>query len=140
MALSTQDALIYLMVVSASSDTALSDTELERIETLIARLPVFDGYDHGNLAAAASACADLINGHEGLDGVLDMAVAAIPTRLQDTAYALAVEVAAVDLRLEQEELRLLEELRDRLELDRLVTAAIETAARARHRRLVPATH
>ena len=66
-----------------------------------------------------------------------MAIAAIPKRLQDTAYALAVEVAAVDLRLEQEELRFLEMIRDRLDLDRLVTAAIETAARARHRRLVP---
>ena len=44
------------------------------------------------------------------------------------------EVAAVDLTLEQEELRLLEMIRDRLELDRLVTAAIEAAARARYRR------
>jgi hypothetical protein len=140
MALSTQDALIYLMVVSGSSDTALSDAEFQRIEALVGRMPVFEGYDRGKLPAAASACADLINGAEGLDGVLDLAIAAIPRRLQDTAYALAVEVAAVDLKLEQEELRFLEEIRDRLDLDRLVTAAIETAARARHRRLVPATH
>ena len=49
-----------------------------------------------------------------------MALAAIPKRLHDTAYALAVEVAAVDLRLEQEELRFLEMIRDRLDLDRLV--------------------
>jgi hypothetical protein len=140
MALSTQDALIYLMVVSGSSDTALSDAEFQRIEALVGRMPVFEGYDRDKLPAAASACADLINGAEGLDGVLDLAIAAIPRRLQDTAYALAVEVAAVDLKLEQEELRFLEEIRDRLDLDRLVTAAIETAARARHRRLVPATH
>ncbi len=79
-----------------------------------------------------SACVDLINGHAGFEGVLDMAIAAIPKRLQDTAYALAVEVAAVDLKLEQEELRLLEMIRDRLEIDRLVTAAIEASARARH--------
>jgi hypothetical protein len=69
--------------------------------------------------------------------VLDLAIEAIPQRLHDTAYALAVEVAAVDLKLEQEELRLLEMIRDRTELDRLVTAAIETSARARHRRLNP---
>ena len=37
--------------------------------------------------------------------------------------------------LEQEELRFLELLRDRLNLDRLTTAAIEVAARARHRRM-----
>jgi tellurite resistance protein len=140
MAISAHDALIYIMVVTASSDTAVTEQELHRIEALVSRLPVFDGYDRGELAAAASKCADLINGSTGLDGVLDMAVAAIPKRLQDTAYALAVEVAAVDLKLEQEELRLLEMIRDRLELDRLVTAAIETAARARHRRLAPNTH
>ena len=118
----------------------MTEQELQRIEMLIARLPVFDGYDRGGLAVAASKCADLINGTAGLEGVLEMAIAAIPKRLQDTAYALAVEVAAVDLKLEQEELRFLEMIRDRLELDRLVTAAIEAAARARHRRLVPNTH
>jgi hypothetical protein len=140
MAISAHDALIYLMIVTASSDVALTDQELNRIEVLVGRLPVFEGYDKSGLAAAANTCADLINGSTGLDGVLDMAIAAIPKRLQDTAYALAVEVAAVDLKLEQEELRFLEMVRDRLELDRLVTAAIETAARARHRRLVPNTH
>jgi hypothetical protein len=63
------------------------------------------------------------------------AIAALPEKLHDTAYALAVEVTAVDLRLEQEELRFLEMLRDGLSLDRLTTAAIEVAARARHRRI-----
>ena len=140
MAISAHDALIYLMIVTASSDTTLTEQELKRIEGLVGRLPVFEGYDKADLAASANRCADLINGSTGLDGVLDMAVAAIPRRLQDTAYALAVEVAAVDLKLEQEELRFLEMVRDKLDLDRLVTAAIETAARARHRRLVPATH
>jgi hypothetical protein len=71
----------------------------------------------------------------GLDGVLDAAVAALPERLHDTAYALAVEVAVVDVQLPQEELRLLEMVRDRLEVDRLVTAAIEASARARMRRI-----
>ncbi|MBI4046770.1 MAG: cytoplasmic protein, partial [Devosia nanyangense] len=63
----------------------------------------------------------------------DAAVAALPRRLQDTAYALAVEIAASDLRLEQEELRYLEMVRDRLDIDRLTTAAIEASARARYR-------
>jgi hypothetical protein len=134
MALSTQDALVYLMIVTASSDSAMTDQELKRIDGLIGRLPVFEGYDRTSVPNVANACIDLINGPKGLDGVLAMAVAAIPKRLQDTAYALAVEVAAVDLQLEQEELRFLEMVRDHLDLDRLVTAAIETAARARHRR------
>jgi hypothetical protein len=133
MQLSPQDALIYLMIVTASSDTLMTDLELARIDELIGRLPVFQGYDRANLPAVANACVDLINSSNDIEGVLDMAIAVIPARLQDTAYSLAVEVAAVDLTLQQEELRFLEMVRDRLDLDRLITAAIETAARARYR-------
>ena len=129
------DALVHLMIVAASSDSAMTEKELMRIQSLIARLPVFEGFDKNRLAAVANACADKLNGQGGLDQVLDDAIAALPGKLQDTAYALAVEVAAVDLHLEQEELRFLELLRDKLDLDRLTTAAIEVAARARHRRM-----
>lgn len=135
MTLSVHDALIHLMIVAASSDSAMTEKELVRIQTLIGRLPVFESFDKARLAAVANACADTLNGPGGLDKVLDDAIAALPGKLQDTAYALAVEVTAVDLHLEQEELRFLEMLRDRLDLDRLTTAAIEVAARARHRRL-----
>ena len=131
----SHDALIHLMIVAATSDSAMTEQELARIQALVGRLPVFDGFDKARLAAVANACADTLNGEGGLDKVLDDAVAALPKKLQDTAYALAVEVTAVDLFLEQEELRFLELLRDKLDLDRLVTAAIETAARARHRRM-----
>ena len=42
MTLSTQDALIYLMVVAATSDAQVSDRELEVIGGLVTRLPVLD--------------------------------------------------------------------------------------------------
>jgi len=135
MTAAAHDALIHLMIVAASSDTTMSERELLRIQALIDRLPVFAGFDKGRLTAVANACADKLNGPDGLDRVVDDAIAALPEKLQDTAYALAVEVTAVDLHLEQEELRFLEMLRDRLTLDRLTTAAIEVAARARHRRM-----
>ena len=134
MSLSAQDALVHLMVLTASSDAGVSDRELGLIGSLISRSPVFDGYAADRLAGAANTCVDRINGTDGLEGVLDAAVAALPPRLQDTAYALAVEVAVVDLQLPQEELRLLEMIRDRLQIDRLMTAAIEAAARARMRK------
>lgn len=137
MSLHVHDALIDLMIVAASSDNVMTERELVRITALVDRLPVFEGFDKSRLGAVANDCADRLNGEDGLDGVIDEAIAALPEKLQDTAYALAVEVTAVDLRLAQEELRFLEMLRDRLSLDRLTTAAIEVAARARHRR-VPA--
>ncbi|KKB76893.1 hypothetical protein VW35_16405 [Devosia soli] len=135
MTTSAHDALIQLMLVAASSDSAVTERELLRIQGLIERLPVFHGFDKSRLPEVANSCAELLHGEDGLDRVIDNALAALPRKLEDTAYALAVEVTAVDLRLEQEELRYLEMLRDKLSLDRLTTAAIEVAARARHRQM-----
>jgi hypothetical protein len=56
-------------------------------------------------------------------------------RLYETAYALACDVAVSDGRLGDMELRLLEEIRHELKVERLHAAAIERGARARH--LVP---
>lgn len=133
MSLSPQDGLIYLMVVTAAADRALSDLELSRMSDLVSRLPVFEGYDLSALPAIAADCANLLD-EVGVEGVLELVIAKLPERLRDTGYALAVEIAAVDLNLEQSELRWLEMVRDALDLDRLTTAAIETAARARLRR------
>ncbi|HHG90353.1 MAG TPA: hypothetical protein ENJ90_07755 [Devosia sp.] len=133
MTLSTQDGLIYLMVVTAAADRALSNQEIKRMSALVKRLPVFDGYDVSCLPRVSEECASLLQ-RVGVEGVLEEVIANLPERLQDTAYALAVEIAAVDLELGQEELRWLEMVRDSLKIDRLTTAAIEAAARARLRR------
>src|SRR3569833_1618621 len=101
MPLKTQDALIYLMVVAATSDAQVSDRELEIISTLVGRLPVFDGFERNNLVQVAAEANNLIKDSSSLENVLRMIFEAVPERLRDTAYALAVEVAAVDLRLEQ---------------------------------------
>jgi hypothetical protein len=56
----------------------------------------------------------------------------LPKKLRETAYALALEVAAADLDVKPEEMRFLDMLRDSLELDKLTTAAIERGIRARN--------
>ena len=70
---------------------------------------------------------------DGLDKTLEIVVKALPERMHETAYALAVDVAAADLKVQQEEIRFLEMLGDKFELSKLVIAAIERGARARHR-------
>jgi hypothetical protein len=135
MSTAVQDALIELMVIAASSDATMTERELSRIEALVARLPVFEGFDLSRLADVASTCADKVNGNGGFEEVVEAAISAVPEKLQDTAYSLTVEVIASDLHTSQEELRFLEFVRDILRLDRLTTAAIEAAARARYRRL-----
>lgn len=128
-----QQALIYVMVTMAAVDRDMTDRELRRIGALTQNLPVFRDFDLDTLVPAAEACGALLEDENGLDLVLDVVAKSLPPRLYETAYALGVEIAAVDLDVAQEELRLLQRLRDRLELDKLVCAAIERGARARYR-------
>ena len=86
----------------------------------------------GPLGSKASV--DVLSGENGLDDTLDDIATALPDRLRETAYALACDVVAADGNASQEELRVLELLRHRLEVERLVAAAIERGARARFAR------
>ncbi len=126
------EALVYVMITMSAVDRQISDHELERIAQIVRQLPVFMGFDINNLARTAESCGDLLSEEEGLEELLQTIADGLPKKLYETAYALAVEVAAADLRVPDEEIRLLELLRDALHLDKLVTAAIERSARARH--------
>jgi tellurite resistance protein len=129
-----QEALIYAMVTLSAADTRMTDRELAKIGDVVRGLPAFDDFDPERLVPTAEACGAILQEDDGLDRVLSI-IAALPTKLHETAYALAVEVAAADLHVEQEELRFLQMLRDRLDLDRLTVAAIERSAQARYRSL-----
>jgi len=125
-------ALIYTMVLVSAADREMTDSELAVIGDIVKHLPVFQDYEPDKLTQAAQACAELLGGDDGFETVLDEICAGLPARLRETAYALACDVAAADGRVSQEELRLLEILRYRLEVGRLPAAAIERGARARH--------
>jgi tellurite resistance protein len=129
------DALIHIMVIMSAADRSMTDSELNKIGTVIRTLPIFASYDEENIMAAASQCTDVLQADDGLRQILDNASSVLPKELHETAYALAVEVAAADLHLQQEEIRLLQILRDHFRLDRLACAAIERGARARHQTL-----
>ncbi len=130
---SVQEALLYVMVTMSAADSAMPDNELHSIGDLVKALPVFAGFDGDSIVKVAQACGELLQDPEGLDNILDLIAESLPQRLYDTAYALAVEVAAADGDVPEEELRLLELLRDRLSLDKLTVAAIERSAQARFR-------
>lgn len=130
-----QDALVYIMVLTSAADTQMTDAELNSIGNVVTRLPVFSGFDKERVVRLAEDCYALLADEDGLEKILDLAHDALPPRLYDTAYALAVEVAAADLHVEQEELLLLQILRDRWDLDELTVAAIERSARVRFRKL-----
>lgn len=129
---SPHSALIYVMVTMSAVDRQMTNAELARIGNIVQSLPAFEGFDRDTLIREAEACGAIVAADGGLKRVLDVIAGSLDKRLYATAYALAVDVAAADLNVEQEELRFLQLLRDRLDLDKLTIAAIERAARARH--------
>lgn len=125
-------ALIFTMVLVAAAEGVMTDAELEVIGRQVRYLPAFRDFDSSRVTELGRDCAELLKREDGLDLACDMIAEALPARLRETAYALACEVAAADGALAEEELRLLELLRRRLTLDRLLAAAIERATYARH--------
>lgn len=131
-AFSPQDALVAIMVAVSVSDETIRTAELVAIERQVNHLPIFAGYEDDRVRKVAQTVYHLMEQEDGLDVLFAMVEDALPERLNETAYALACDVAAADGRLGQPELRLLEEVREELDIDRLHAAAIERGARARH--------
>ena len=130
--LSAQDCLVAVMIAVSASDEDIRTTELLKIQTAVNMLPVFSGYDVDRISSVSSMVFDLFEQEDGLDALFGLIRDNLPERLFETAYALACDVAASDGTLTEPELRLLEEVRYELNLDRLHAAAIERGARARH--------
>ncbi len=130
-----QDSLVAIMIATSASDERIRTAELVTIESIVNLLPVFAGYDSDRLKQVAEVVFDLFSEEDGLDALLGLVRENLPERLYETAYALACDVAAADGVLGEEELRLLEEIRYELNIERLHAAAIERGARARHLRL-----
>jgi tellurite resistance protein len=128
-------ALINIMVLTAAADADLTDSEMRAIGEIIRLLPVFRDYDMARLSDDASACIAILEDEDGLDVAFDRIADTLPMKLRETGYALACDVAAADGTVSQEESRLLEMMRHRLEVGRLPAAAIERGAKARHARL-----
>lgn len=130
--LSTQDCLIAIMIAVSASDENIRTSELVKIQAAVNHLPVFADYDIDRMQRMSQIVFDLFEQEDGLDALFGLVRDNLPERLFETAYALACDVAAADGRLAEPELRLLEEIRYELNIDRLHAAAIERGARARH--------
>ena len=134
-ALSPEDCLVAIMIAVSASDDHIRTSELMAIQQVVNHLPVFGAYDADRLHGVASVVFDLLEEEEGLGALFGLVRQSLPERLHETAYALACDIAAADGTLPQTELRLLEEIRHELGIDRLHAAAIERGARARHMRI-----
>lgn len=128
-------ALIYVMVLISASDGDMTDDELAAIGENVRYLPVFHDFDPERLPDVASECTAILSDVDGLEKALGLIRRALPPVLCETAYAVGCDIVAADTSASEEELRLLEMLRERLSIDRLTAVALERGARARHMRL-----
>lgn len=120
------------MIAVSASDENIRTAELVKIQSNVNMLPVFASYDIDRMKRLSQTVFDLFEQEDGLDALFGLIRDNLPERLYETAYALACDVAAADGALAEPELRILEEIRYELEIDRLHAAAIERGARARH--------
>jgi tellurite resistance protein len=130
--LTPQDALVALMIAVSFSDETIRTAELVAIQKIVNHLPVFAGYDADRIRSIGQTVFDLMEEEDGLDALFGLIRDALPEHMYETAYALSCDVIAADGRAREVELRMLEEVRDELQIDRLHAAAIEWGARARH--------
>ena len=128
-------ALIYTMVIVSAADSDMPDAELRIIGDIVGDLPIFRDFDNSELPKILQDCTELIGRENGLEQILKVIKSALPAKLRETAYAIACDLVASDGEASQEELRVLELLRDRLNIEPLIAAAVERAARARFQTL-----
>ena len=94
--LSPQDALIAVMIATSKVDAKQSDAELLTIEAEINSLPAFADYDHSRIPGLNSLIAELFEEVDGIDALIGLVQQALPERFNETAYALACDIAAAD--------------------------------------------
>ena len=130
--LSPQDALVAVMIAVSAADEQTRTAELVAIQRMVNHMPVFAGYDPDRLRVVSQTVLELFEEEEGLSALFGLVRDGLPERLYETAYALACDVVTADGTAREVELRMLEEIREELEIDRLHAAAIEWGARVRH--------
>jgi tellurite resistance protein len=133
--LTAQDALVAVMITTSAVDGDISAGELLSIERIVGAMPAFSNYDVDRIRSVSQTVMDLLSEEDGLDAILGLVKDALPAHLNETAYAMACDVAASDGAVKLTELQFLEMVRHDLGVGRLASAAIERGARARHQTL-----
>jgi tellurite resistance protein len=134
-ALEAPEALVLTMVLVAAADGGMTDREIGVMAGQVQTLPAFHDFTSESLRTATDAAVKLLDEEDGLQHAARLMRGALGSRSRETAYALACEVAAASPVARQPTLEMLAFVRDELNLDPLIAAAIERGVRARHRRV-----
>jgi tellurite resistance protein len=128
-------ALVYTMVIVSAAESNMTGAEMHMIGEIVGNLPVFRDFDRKALPGLLEDCARLMSREDGLDDTIKAIRAGLPAKLRETAYAIACDLIAANGKASQEELQVLDLLRERLNVEQLAAVAIERGARARFQTL-----
>lgn len=133
-ALDAPEALVLTMVLVAAADGGMTDREIGVMSGQVQTLPAFQDFTTEQLGTVTDAAVRLLNEEDGLQHAGRLMRGALKPRLRETAYALACEVVAANQVAKQGALEMLDFVRNELQLDPLIAAAIERGVRARYQR------
>ncbi|HQT80062.1 MAG TPA: tellurite resistance TerB family protein [Rhodopila sp.] len=133
--ISASDALVLTMVLVSAADGGITDREIGTMSGLVQTLPAFQDFKAERLADVTDRAVALLREEDGLAHAGNLIRLAPNARLRETAYALACEVVAGDRGTKRQSFDMLDFVRAELELDPLISAAIERGVRARHQRV-----
>jgi tellurite resistance protein len=137
--LNAPEALVLTMVLVSAADGGITDREIGTMSGLVQTLPAFQDFTSDQLADVTDWTVRLLRDDDGLEHAGKIMRAALKPNLRETAYALACEVVAGDRGTKQQSFDMLDFVREELELDPLISAAIARGVRARHQRIHPGT-
>ena len=135
--LNAPEALVLTMVLVSAADGGMTDREIGIMSGQVQTLPAFQDFTRDRLIEITDRAARLLQEDEGLAHAARLMRSALSNKLRETAYALACEVVAGGQGARQQSLEMLEFVRGELDLDPLISAAIERGVRARYHRVDP---
>ena len=121
--LSTQEALVSLLIASARADGSVSAHEANSIEHVVAGMKLFRGHSHEGLQKVFATAAERIT-EQGLSSVVQTAAGIVPKELGVTTFAIAVDLMLSDGGLSPKEEAFVDELRTLLNVERDAAARI----------------
>ena len=129
------EALVLTMVLVSAADGGITDREIGTMSGIVQTLPAFESFTTEQLADVTDRAVRLLREEDGLTYGANLMRAALNARLRETAYALACEVIAGDRGTKRQSFDMLDFVRAELELDPLISSAIERGVRARYQRV-----
>lgn len=109
------EAFVAITLIAVASDGYIADTEAQALSTTLSRMKLFNSYPGDVVRKMIDRLLGIME-RQGINALLNTAVAALPHDLQETAFAVATDIVLADGEVTEEEETLLNNLCNALEI------------------------